>query len=519
MECLYCHKKFFSFRFWKSSEFCSEEHAEAYRSQTLSRLMDTGGAPENPSPAFEDALKGAGESHEIAPSEYTGARQLEPPAVSASVLEEGSGYSLPEVGTHALDADLLMGDLTSDAGSVPLHTPSGDDVDLQTPEEALNALRELARNTDRPSPTSRPPLPEPSQIEAQSEGFHRAGESTGPADDVDADDVFAELRRMAAASSGQAEAEVQEDEDEETIHLPMAPEGLSALDRLMETPTPSAGVGGPRLDRRLPIEEQADEPASKFAAKIEDIVEQDVPADVEAVQDQVPASAAPVEVTEQSQDEPPLGSTESADEISVEEQVSTEGAEEKVVSFPGPQQAAGRDGDGRRMARTRGATSGLFDSGIHEEFMAVDLSGLMREASGQPVKSAAVVLDEALKAPDQESGRAPMYELTPQGSVGAGWPTAAGDDLLAVISLRDVEGHPVEFAVQRHCEPYSSPIEPDLPMGLAQSMGVVPLNRGQLIRSELFIKEPEVRECAVERRDTTPEIDVRRAYYGRQGTA
>lgn len=575
MECRYCHKKFSSFRFWKNSEFCSEEHADAYRSDTLSRLMDNGGDSGTSSPAFEDALRGAGESHEIVPSEYKGARRLEPPQTSASALEGGDGYSLPPAGTHALEADLRMGDLTSQAGSSPLHTPSDGDVDLQTPEEALNALRALAGSADRSRLRSPEPLrieEEPPRIEEQLDDLSWAAESTDQVDGVDADDVFAELRRMAAVS-GQSELENQEDDSEEDLHLPMSPEGVSAFDRLMETPAPSAGVGGPRLDRRLQLEQQADEPVPVSEALAEGIVEQDTRADVDAIHDEVPASAASAEVTFESRDEALPTSKEPAAQVSVEEEVATDEEDEKVVSFPSPQQASGRDNNGRRsglMMRTRGAAPGLFDSGIHEEFLSVGLSDLMRQSPELPVGSVAVVLDEVLKAPAPAFGDAPMLDLAPQGSIGTEWPIATDvltvlptvsmamprptsvssssakwtptranvapmalvfvvppgvfspvgdvDGLLATISLRDLKGS-AAFAVERSCEPYASPIEPYLPVGLAQSMGVVPPNRGQLIRSELFAKEPEARECAVEHLDATPETDVRRAYYGRQGTA
>jgi hypothetical protein len=391
--------------------------------------------------------------------------------------------------------------------------------------------------------------------------LYQRAESSGPVDDVDADDVFAQLHRMAAAS-GQVEREGQDDEaeDGEAIHLPISPDGVSAFDRLMETPAPSAGVGGPRLDRRLQVDKQAEEPAPTFAATTEDVVEQDAPVEVEAVQEQIPVSAAPAEVVAEQPAAPAEPEVEVSieEEVSVEEQVSTDEADEKVVSFPG------------RMVRTRGAASGLFDSGIHEEFMSVGLSGLAREASGLPVESVAVVLDEVLRTPGQGSSEAPVLDLTPHGAIATNWPVSpdvatilpaaaaalprptsvlpdravwtpaqarlapvaltfisphrvfspveGGDDLLAAISQRDV-GALAEFVVERSCEPYFGLTEPYLPVGLAQSMGVVPPNRGQLIRSELFIKEPEVRECAMERSDTTRETDVRRAYYGRQGTA
>ena len=41
MQCLVCHKKVPRLRSWrKKSEFCSDEHAETYRQQTLARLLD-----------------------------------------------------------------------------------------------------------------------------------------------------------------------------------------------------------------------------------------------------------------------------------------------------------------------------------------------------------------------------------------------------------------------------------------------------------------------------------------------
>ncbi len=59
MRCVLCHGKISPFRRWaKESEFCSAEHAEAYRNQTLSRLMggeDAGDAERPPLP-FDDLV-------------------------------------------------------------------------------------------------------------------------------------------------------------------------------------------------------------------------------------------------------------------------------------------------------------------------------------------------------------------------------------------------------------------------------------------------------------------------------
>ena len=532
--------------------------------------MDTNEDGETAAPVFEDALRGAGESHEVAPSEYTGARQIKAPAVSSTAVEEEGIYNLPPAGTYADEDKLLLDSVVSDAGSTPLHEPpgaSGADVNLQTPEEALDALRELARSADSPSSFSRPSLlDEP----AAAEPIRAESDSSSTTEGSDADDVFAELRRMAAAS-GETEAEAQEDEGEEPIHLPMAPEGVSAFDRLMESPTPSTGVGGPRLDRRLQPEGQTEDATPLPTAESEGVVEQDAPAEVEATHEDTTATE-PLEVTAEHQDEAqPVAAEPEAEAVAEEE--TPEDVEEKVVSFPGPQPAAAGEGDGRRpgrMAKVRGAASGLFDSGIHEEFMVVDLSELARDASGQPATTFTVGLDEALKAPAQPSQVEPTQVLHPQVSSGVDWPVATdvlaiapsaaatlpqpapevsdypigvpvrpslapaaltyvaphcelapvrGDDhVSAAIPVRDVDGH-AEFVVNWSCEPITRSIEPHLPLGLARSMGVVPPNPGQLIRSELFIKEPEVRECPVEAREAPPETDVRRVYYGRQGTA
>ena len=46
MRCLVCHKKVPRLRAWRTkSEFCSDGHAEAYKQQTLARLLDARGAP------------------------------------------------------------------------------------------------------------------------------------------------------------------------------------------------------------------------------------------------------------------------------------------------------------------------------------------------------------------------------------------------------------------------------------------------------------------------------------------
>ena len=563
MECLYCHKKFSTFRFWKSSEFCSEEHAEAYRGQTLSRLMDGGGASSKSPPPFEDALGRANEEPQIPPSKHADAPQLEAPALRSSPLDS-QPFTQPPSRTDAVEADLGTSALSSDVGGIPSDMPpveglsrkGAGEVDLQTPEEALNALRDLARGSQTPS------LPPP--LEEQPQAIRAESKPSATSDDVDADDVFAELRRMAEAT-GKTELE---EKAEEAIDLPTVPNGLSAFDRLMETRTPSAGVGRPRLERREGVDEEAGKPAPTFASAKEYAAKEETQVDAEAVHDKTSPGAPRAEVTAQHQEKTEPVPEKTDDKVVVEE------GGEKVVSFPGPQQTPGRESDGRRpgrMARLRGAASGLFDSGLHEELMTVDLNGLLRDVSGFPVKSTIVALDGMLKEPDAESCSTPMCELTLVGAAGVDWPQptdlpsilvaadasslpqevpvtsdlaiweppaakfAPGalafvapdralrpasdwDDLVSAISLRDLGGHP-EFAVEQRFEPSVATIQPHLPVGLAESMGVVTPNRGQLIRSELFIKEPEVRECAVEACDSTPVIDVRRAYYGRQGTA
>ena len=49
MNCLFCHRKISRLRAWRThSEFCSDEHAEVYKRQTLERLSREIYEPEGP---------------------------------------------------------------------------------------------------------------------------------------------------------------------------------------------------------------------------------------------------------------------------------------------------------------------------------------------------------------------------------------------------------------------------------------------------------------------------------------
>ena len=69
-------------------------------------------------------------------------------------------------------------------------------------------------------------------------------------------------------------------------------------------------------------------------------------------------------------------------------------------------------------------------------------------------------------------------------------------------------------------KPAAGMLDPALPVGILESMGIRPQNgTGRLVRSELFNKEPEVREFPRVTWESDRDTDVRRVYYGQQDTA
>jgi hypothetical protein len=179
MKCLLCHKGISRLRSWKTkSEFCSDEHADTYKKQTLERLLrdqeqllDKVSAPPLPiaGDASDDGLDtilaesmeagGLDRSHLLAAAE------------PASPAPDAFGDELPSTPAASLD-DILSGgkpagldavrDELSDStaagfdeifsSSQPAGLDDDDGVGQQTPDEALAALHRLSEHPAVESP-------------------------------------------------------------------------------------------------------------------------------------------------------------------------------------------------------------------------------------------------------------------------------------------------------------------------------------------------------------------------------
>lgn len=561
MECLYCHKKLSSFRFWKSSQFCSPEHAEDYRRQTLDRLMGdaaAGNGEKQPLPLSvilgpepEPAPAGPPRLNAASPQEAQEEWELARPEAAATApsgfdLEQPSPLMTPPpADAYPTVEEILARSGKQDTGTTEeaaswqrtLSAPSDEtDVSQQTAEEALEALRSLARGSKSgdPQPAGGPneavPLPD-----WEDAGFTAsAGQAT---QDADPDDVFAELRRI-AASADDAHGEVASEAFDPAPPIP----NISALDRLTETPQPRPRKAIPGLS--LPTKDEQAAPANTEAAAA--ISE---PESIPAVAEQVAEA----------------GSLEEPESLSVEEGRRKD-AGDKVLSFPSQSDLRRKDSAAQTNGLAEGGPS-FFAPDIHSDLIAIDLDGVFREPGAFAV-SAEAALDETLKAPAGEMSAA----AEPAGVAFAGARQGFGPKGAEVLDLipairplmssgleplgnrdaREIQFHNVTAARQEFRQPggfqlcaawrdyipapllnqppaagTAAPtmpepmpaavsLSPALPLGLLEKMGVTPAGRTQrLVRSELFHKEPEVREFPFPRNDadTSRPTDVRRVYY------
>ena len=114
MRCLVCHKKVPRLRTWrKKSEFCSDEHAETYRQQTLARLLDERGPPsevELPLLA-EEGLEEEQEASLAGPSSSPepSVEPYQPPG-PAQPAEVGPVLADPPSRAHAREDEARVGD-------------------------------------------------------------------------------------------------------------------------------------------------------------------------------------------------------------------------------------------------------------------------------------------------------------------------------------------------------------------------------------------------------------------------
>lgn len=569
MECLYCHKKFSSLRFWKSSQFCSPEHAEDYRTQTLDRLMgdDSAGSgekqplplPEILGPEQEPALAGPPQLNAAPPESEWAPAQLEVPAagpVGFGLARPSALITPPPAGAYPTIEEILSRAGKQDSGpaeeiaswqQAPGSPSDHVDVRQQTAEEALEALRSLARGQTSDDTKRAGGLEDAAAGSDWDDTVVEPGTARAT-QDAEADDVFAELRRIASTSDDASGEEPFESFD------PAAPiPSFSALDHLLATPKPRPREAIPGLS--IPAKGEQAAPFNAEAAA--EISEAEI---ARALAEEV------VEATFPEAGFPEAVSSEAGESGPAEEHRTKEGGD-KVVSFPSQSDLRRKNSVAQTNASVAGGPS-FFDPEIHDELVAVDLDGITREARDFAI-NANVALDDTLKAPAAAMSTATeaakvVTALACQGFRSVG--TEVVDLSPAIRSLmiddqgplgsRDARDEPIfhtvamarlEFrrpggfelcAVWR--DNISAPVvnqkwgadatrptagepkraavsfTPELPLGLLEKMGVTPAGwTGQFVRSELFHKEPEVREFPFPRNDADASrpADVRRVYY------
>jgi hypothetical protein len=225
MYCLLCHAKIPRLRAWRTkSEFCCDEHAEAYKNQMLDRLMVNEG--EGAEKKAEKKTAPAGETAaDRAKAETPAAATKEEPEVSAAPRKQRGGQ-------------LLGRGISSSPASAPPHDELASEraagAKEQTAEQALAALRELAENAAQRSKAKQqraePPV-------AETPAGDPLGEMTlaGTSAPAASEDVFDELRELAGRALPLG-ADLESDEADAgqgTDDLDMVTRS-SALERLMQ---------------------------------------------------------------------------------------------------------------------------------------------------------------------------------------------------------------------------------------------------------------------------------------------
>ncbi len=158
MQCLLCHKKISRLRVWKTkSEFCSDEHADTYKKQTLERLLRDQeqllhkvSAPplpigDNPADDGLDAILGGGIESLAGGIESEGidrSHLLSAPAPSNTTLD-AVGDELSFTPAESLPAAESLNDILAPNKAAG----TSEDIRQQSPDEALEALRRLSEHS------------------------------------------------------------------------------------------------------------------------------------------------------------------------------------------------------------------------------------------------------------------------------------------------------------------------------------------------------------------------------------
>ena len=441
--------------------------------------------------------KGLGIQSEEPVEEYTGPPRLEaaPESTSFEMDADSSGALIkPPPPRSDVPQPLPVSNFLSSPGG------GNGDITAQTPDEALEALRNLARNDGSDSSTSG------NGMSVSAVGWEEAlPEDPTPAapEPVDADDVFAELRKMADAM------EPLEDVAEEIDLEPTFSTGsFSVLDRLMETPTPRPREPLPGLLRQDGTESEAAAPVMG-AEKRPEVVEEEAGT---AAREQEPELVAEETV-------PPELKQGTAAGVSHKKQ--TEGEQDKVVSFPSPSDRLRENrATDAKILRERGAS--LFNPDLYDDLISLDLEELFQKSSRRVCDAQPVI-----KAIREMDAKRPQTRLSMAGIGGrrvrqpngfkpiGGWRDCVPTPGATLLAAED--GGALDIAAAKAS---AEALDTALPAGILESMGIRPQNgTGRLVRSELFNKEPDVREFPRVTWESDRDTDVRRVYYGQQDTA
>jgi hypothetical protein len=219
MYCLLCHAKIPRLRAWRTkSEFCCDEHAEAYKNQMLDRLMvnEGEGAEKKIEKAALPEKKKVGRAKDETPA------QQEPEVSASPRLEPGGGM----LGLSGSSAPPSRRD---DQAGKPAASAKE-----QSAEEALAALRELAESAARRSKSkqqrSEPPAAETAAGDPL--GEMALSETSAP---KESEDMFDELRELAGRALP-VDTDLESDEADAgpgASDLDMVTRS-SALERLMQ---------------------------------------------------------------------------------------------------------------------------------------------------------------------------------------------------------------------------------------------------------------------------------------------
>ena len=377
MYCLHCHEKIPRLRAWRTkSQFCSEECAENYRTQTMERLTEPGeeSQPVPPpihAPDPEDILDGA-DLTETASAEVP-PQTAEEDLITAGEMEIFSD-AIEDSGIFSRDRDELW-QVAGEVGERDAETGAADTAQTgsaveQTPEEALAALIAITEETSHRGSES-------DESEQEFDELELAAESPPEPDFHDGMDLL--------------------DEDELERATAPDPAAASILDRLVEESDWSAPAPKPES----PLDDQS---AHLEAALVESLSESQ-PQPVEEAPPDTGKEEVPVEADR--------------------EEASADAAEPLPV--PAPEEADFTDSILAAVEQIGEGVAGPSpeaDSAVEEEPGDAPQEEERQSAPAPPVA-----------APNKKSNKAP--KLRPATVMAGIYPTPSGGDETAVTKWQD----------------------------------------------------------------------------------